>query len=165
MHASCGCRSSGSSFHVTEHSDIQRDLQMLAEDLHQLEVEYGLFFAGRVPRAPPTGGDTRPCRGDHRTMGTGPRQLLRRPLSIQHAAESVLTYTSLWDRALRAREEGRPGPFQTESRVAGEPALTESGFDVEPAGSRVVYTTAFTDLCREIGKLKDLLRVGDGFAT
>ena len=36
---------------------------------------------------------------------------------------------------------------------------TESGFDVEPAepaGSRVVYTTSFTNLRQEIGKLEDL---------
>ena len=38
-------------------------------------------------------------------------------------------------------------------------ASTESGFDVEPAepaGSRVVYTTSFTNLRQEIGKLEDL---------
>ena len=157
MRASCGCRSSGSSFHVTEHSDIQRDLQMLAEDLHQLEVEYGLFFAGPV-LCPPV--ETR-AHVEAITARWGRVHVSSSayPFRFNTLQSRFFTYTSLWDRALRTREESRPGSFQTESRVAGEPASTESGFDVEPAepaGSRVVYTTSFTDLRQEIGKLEDL---------
>ena len=142
---------------MTEQSDIQRDLQMLAEDLHQLEVEYGLFFAGRVSRPP---------------METRARvEAIIARWGRVHVSSSTdrfrfntlqsrfFTYTSLWDRALKAREEGRPGPLQHEVRVESESVSTERGFDVEPAepaGSRVVYTTSFTDLRQEIGKLEDL---------
>ena len=142
---------------MTEQSDIQRDLQMFAEGLHQLEVEYGLFFAGRVSRPP---------------METRARvEAIIARWGRVHVSSSTdrfrfntlqsrfFTYTALWDRALKAREEGRPGPFQNEPRVQGESVSTESGFDVEPvepAGSRVVYTTSFTNLRQELGKLEDL---------
>ena len=142
---------------MTEQSDIQRDLQMFAEDLHQLEVEYGLFFAGRVSRPP---------------METRARvEAIIARWGRVHVSSSAdrfrfntlqsrfFTYTSLWDRALKAREEGRPGPLQHEVRVEGESVSTERGFDVEPAepaGSRVVYTTSFTNLRQELDKFENL---------
>ena len=142
---------------MTEQSDIQRDLQMFAEDLHQLEVEYGLFFAGRVPRPPM---ETRArveaiiARWDRVHVSSSTDRFRFNTLQSR-----FFTYTSLWDRALQAREEGRPGPLQHEVRVEGESVSTERGFDVEPAepgGSRVVYTTSFTNLRQELDKLENL---------
>ena len=165
LRVSCGCRSFGSSFHVTEQSDIQRDLQMFAEDLHQLEVEYGLFFAGRVSRPP---------------METRARvEAIIARWGRVHVSSSAdrfrfntlqsrfFTYTSLWDRALKAREEGRPGPLQHEVRVEGESVSTERGFDVEPAepaGSRVVVHDLVHQPASGAGQVREPLREGDGFA-
>jgi hypothetical protein len=37
---------------MAEQSAVQRDLDALAADLKQLEAEYNMFFAGRLPRPP-----------------------------------------------------------------------------------------------------------------
>ena len=37
---------------MAEQTDIQKDLSDLAADLKQLEAEYNMFFAGRLPRPP-----------------------------------------------------------------------------------------------------------------
>jgi hypothetical protein len=58
------------------------------------------------------------------------------------------TFVDLWGRGLRAREEGRPGPF-AQSRKA-EPARPA------PAADRIVHVTTFTDPLQEMDKLRDL---------
>ena len=37
---------------MPELTDVQKDLQALAAGLKQLEAEYNMFFAGRLPRPP-----------------------------------------------------------------------------------------------------------------
>jgi hypothetical protein len=59
------------------------------------------------------------------------------------------TFVDLWDRGLRAREEGRPGPF--ESRRAARRAEPAP----EPA-DRVVYVTSFRDPMDELDRLHEL---------
>ena len=81
----------------------------LEADLKQLEAEYNMFFSGRLPKPP---WETRarvealvkqfdrghiPNTGDRFRFTT---------LQSRYA-----TFIDLWDRGLRAREEGRPGPF------------------------------------------------------
>ena len=58
------------------------------------------------------------------------------------------TFVDLWDRGLRAREEGRPGPFA--SRRRGEAA------DGGAAGDRIVHVSLFADPMREMEKLHEL---------
>jgi hypothetical protein len=53
----------------------------------------------------------------------------------------------LWDRGLRAREEGRPGPFAAPRPVERKPA---------PPEDRIVHVTTFSDPMREVDKLRDL---------
>ena len=100
---------------LTEHSDIQRDLQMLAEDLHQLEVEHGLFFAGRVPRPPV---ETR-ARVEAIITRWGRVHVSSSAdrFRFNTLQSRFFTYTSLWDRALRAREEGQA--LALPDRIAG----------------------------------------------
>src|SRR5580765_7470869 len=57
------------------------------------------------------------------------------------------TFVDLWDRGLRAREEGRPGPFAHYKPVEPE--------GKRPA-DRILHVTTFTDPVREIDKLRDL---------
>ena len=57
-------------------------------------------------------------------------------------------FIDLWDRGLRAREEGRPGPF-AQPRPAAERAP-------QKPQDRVVYVTTFSDPLREMDKLHDL---------
>ena len=129
---------------MAEQTDIQKDLQLLAADLKRLEGEYNMFFSGRLPRPPwETRGRVeavikRYDRG--RAMGTGDRFRFE---MLQSRFQSLV---ELWDRGLRSREEGRPGPFAQPRPKAAPKA----------AGGQVLSITAFTDPVREMDKLHTL---------
>ena len=127
-------------------STIDRDLTRLEADLKQLEAEYNMYFAGRLPKPP---WETRarveamvkqfdrghiPNTGDRFRFTT---------LQSRYAA-----FIDLWDRALRAREEGRPGP------LAQRRAPVEQ--DRKAPEDRIVHVSSFRDPVREIDKLTDL---------
>ena len=127
-------------------STIERDLQRLEAELKQLEAEYNMFFSGRLPTPP---WETRARvealvkqydRG-HIT-NTGDRF---RFLTLQ---SRFATFIDLWDRGLRAREEGRPGPF-AHKRTPAEP-------EKKRPEDRIVHVSSFRDPVREIDKLTDL---------
>ena len=127
-------------------STIERDLQRLEAELKQLEAEYNMFFSGRLPKPP---WETRArvealvkqYDRSHIT-NTGDRF---RFLTLQ---SRFATFTDLWDRGLRAREEGRPGPF-AHKRVLTEP-------DKKRPEDRIVHVSSFRDPLREIDKLTEL---------
>jgi hypothetical protein len=122
---------------VSEQSDLERDLRLLESSLRQLETEYNMFFAGTRPR-PPVEDRTRV------------EKLLRRydRAYIQSYADrfrlSTLQsrftrFAELWDRGLRAREEGRPGPFMRSHRdgpPAPPPPVPSSAPEVPPPTPR-----------------------------
>jgi hypothetical protein len=90
---------------VTHKSDTDRDLKALEAELRRLEAEYTMYFAGRLPRPPL---ETR------RRVAGLVRQLDRQRLSnyAERFRFSTLqsrfqTFSDLWDRGLRAKEEGR----------------------------------------------------------
>jgi hypothetical protein len=130
-----------------ELSDIERELQVLEVELKRLEAEYNMYFAGRLPRPP---WETR-----KRVEG-----LVKR-LDRQHISNygyrfkfSTLqgrysAFIDLWDRGLRAREEGRPGPFV-------QPRAPEEKPKKPAVDDRVVHVTTFKDPSREMDKLHDL---------
>jgi hypothetical protein len=132
---------------MSDQSDIQRDLQALASELKRLEAEYNMFFAGRLPRPPwETRGrvETLIKRWDRGyVQGSGER------FRFEMLQSRFQTFVDLWDRGLRAREEGRPGPFAHQQPKAspGKPAGPEQ---------RVLHVTAFTDPLREMDKLHSL---------
>ena len=125
---------------------IDRDLTRLETDLKQLEAEYNMFFSGRLPRPP---WETRaqvealvkqldrghiPNTGDRFRFTT---------LQSRYA-----TFIDLWDRGLRAREEGRPGPF-AQKRPSTEP-------EKRAPENRIMHVSSFRDPVREIDKLTEL---------
>jgi hypothetical protein len=127
-------------------SSVDRDLTRLEADLKQLEAEYNMFFAGRLPKPP---WETRarvealvkqfdrghiPNTGDRFRFTT---------LQSRYAA-----FIDLWDRALRAPEEGRPGPLP-QKRAPLEP-------EKKRPEDRIVHVSSFRDPVREIDKLTDL---------
>ncbi len=127
--------------------DIQRDLQALAAELKRLEAEYNMFFAGRLPRPPwETRGRVEALikRWDRgHIQGSGER------FRFEMLQSRFQTFIDLWDRGLRAREEGRPGPF------AAPPPKAKARKPAE-AESKVLHVTAFTDPMREMDKLHSL---------
>ena len=131
---------------MADRPSIERDLQRLEADLKQLEAEYNMFFSGRLPKPP---WETRARveaivkqydRGH--IPNTGDRF---RFVTLQ---SRFATFIDLWDRGLRAREEGRPGPFP-QHRPAKEPE--KKGPD-----DRILHVSSFRDPVREIDKLTEL---------
>ena len=130
---------------MAEPTDVQRDLQELAADLKRLEAEYNMFFAGRLPRPPWVTRSRveamikRYDRGQLPTTGDRFR--------FETLQSRYQTLVDLWDRGLRAREEGRPGPF-----AKPPPKRPEKPADT----AKVVHTTALKDPVREMDKLHTL---------
>lgn len=134
-------------FQPTEHgSELERDLRQLEEDMRRLEREYNMYFAGSLPKPP---WDTRgrvyalikrysdayiPTYADRFRFNT--------------MASRFAMFSELWERGLRAREEGRPGPFSwtRKPKAAAEKA----------AEDRVLHVTAFRDPLKELDKLHEL---------
>lgn len=131
---------------VPADTDIEQGLQELAAELKKLETEYNMYFAGRLPRPP---FETRQRvdgllrKWDRSYIESGARRFR---LSTLQARFSV--FADLWDRGIRAREEGRPGPF-SQIRAAQE---SSSSADAD----RVVHVAAFVDPMKEIDKLEAL---------
>ena len=125
---------------------IERDLQRLEVGLKQLEAEYNMFFSGRLPKPP---WETRAQiealvkqydRAHIQNYGDRFRFL-----TLQ---SRFATFIDLWDRGMRAREEGRSGPF-AQKRAAKEP-------EKKGPEDRILHVAAFRDPVREIDKLTDL---------
>jgi hypothetical protein len=127
-------------------NDLARDLTRLESDLKRLEAEYNMFFSGTLPKPP---WETRKrvealVKQYDRAyiQNTGDRFRFT-TLQSRFAA-----FIDLWDRGLRAREEGRPGPF-TPKTVEKETA--RKGPD-----DRILRVAAFKDPVQEIDKLTEL---------
>jgi hypothetical protein len=127
-------------------SALDRDLRRLEADLKQLEAEYNMFFAGRLARPPSE------TRGRVEALV---KQIDRMHLSntgdrfrFQTLQSRFAAFAELWDRGLRAREEGRPGPF-VRGR-ARTPAADKGPSD------RILFVASFQDPVHEIDKLTDL---------
>ena len=122
---------------------LDKDLKRLEAELKQLEAEYNMFFAGRLPRPP---WETRSrvealVRQYDRTYIPNYGDRFR----FSTLQSRFATFIDLWDRGMRAREEGRPGPFShPRADTKREPEY------------RIVHVAAFRDPVREIDKLTEL---------
>lgn len=131
---------------MPELTEVQKDLQALAAGMKQLEAEYNMYFAGRLPRPP---WETR-----------GRVQAIVRRLDNAHITNTggrfrfntlqsrFQTFADLWDRGLKAKEEGRPGPFAN----LRPPAEEKPKRPID----RVLNVTTFSDPTREVEKLQEL---------
>lgn len=125
-------------------STLDEDLTRLEAELRQLEAEYNMYFAGRLPKPP---WDTRArvaalVKQYDRThiQNTGDRFRF-------HTLQSrFATFVDLWDRGMRAREEGRPGPFAQQRPRAAD----------QKKEDRILCVASFKDPVREIDKLTEL---------
>jgi hypothetical protein len=129
-------------------SESERDLKLLEVELRQLEAEYNMYFAGRLPR-PPVESRARVLalvkRLDRMHINNYAERFRFTTLQARFQ-----TFVDLWDRGLRAREEGRPGPF-----VARPPSTPTAKRPDAPA-DRVLHVVAFQDPLLELDKLQEL---------
>jgi hypothetical protein len=121
-------------------------LMTLEADLKRLEAEYNMFFAGRLPRPPwETRGRVEALikRWDRGYIqGSADR------FRFEMLQTRFQKFTELWDRGLRAREEGRPGPFAQPLPKARPKAAEADG--------KLVHVTKFSDPANEMDKLHSL---------
>ena len=129
-----------------ETSDLERELELLENELKRLEAEYNMFFAGRLPRPPweTRGRVTAMVRrlDNTRIPNTGGK------FRFNTLQSRFQTFSDLWDRGLKAREEGRPGPFANLRPPTEEKPK-------RPA-DKIMHVTTFSDPLREMDKLQDL---------
>jgi hypothetical protein len=130
---------------VAEAEDLNRELQILESDLRKLEGEYNMYFSGRLPR-PPWETRARVEAAVKRLDRTYIQNYGDR-FRFSTLQARFLAFVDLWDRGLRAREEGRPGPF------AQRPAESKKAPKVE---DRILFVAAFKDPLKEMDKLHDL---------
>jgi hypothetical protein len=131
---------------VAEATPIERDLNRLEAELKRLEAEYNMFFAGRLAKPP---WETRARvealvkQYDRAYIQNYGDRFRFASLQARYAA-----FVDLWDRGLRAREEGRPGPFVHER--------TEKTKESKRPQDRILFVASFQDPLQEMDKLRDL---------
>src|SRR5690348_7634741 len=131
---------------MAELTDVQKDLQALAAGLKQLEAEYNMFFAGRLPRPP---WETRNrIAALVKKWDRGYIQSAADRFQFDTLQRRFQTFIDLWDRGLRAREEGRAGPF-------AQPPPREIPKEKRP-DAKVLHVAAFQDPMHELDKLHTL---------
>ena len=122
---------------------------MLEAELKRLEAEYNMYFSGRLPKPPSE------TRGRVESIV---KQLDRTYIKnygdrfrFATLQSRFATLSDLWDRGLRAREEGRPGPFAHKRPAApAAPAAPKKPED------RILRVAAFRDPSKEMDKLHEL---------
>ena len=127
-----------------------RNLATLSGELKKLETEYNQFFSGRLPRPPwetRTRVESLIKKWDRESFEASAIDRFK----FQTLQARYATFADLWDRGLRAREEGRPGPFNWATPGAQKPA--QPG---EPAMPQVVHVTAIGDPMKDIEKVREL---------
>ncbi len=126
--------------------DIDRDLQRLEVELKRLEAEYNMFFSGRLPKPP---WETRSrVESLVKQYDRAYIQNYGDRFRFTTLQSRFATFIDLWDRGMRAREEGRPGPFAHIKKPEAPVA--------ERAQDRILHVASFRDPLREIEKLTDL---------
>jgi len=127
--------------------DLEGELNVLEAELKKLEAEYNMYFAGRTPRPPWEARKrvlTLVTRLDRQAIGNYGARFRFTSLQTRFAR-----FTSLWDRGMRAREEGRAGPFPLPRPVEGASAP-----DMSSDGVR--HSASISDPVREPDKLREL---------
>ena len=127
-------------------TETERDMQRLEAALKQLEAEYNMYFSGRLPKPP---WETR-----HRVEAMVKRydrghiQNYGDRFRFNTLQTRFHVFIDLWDKGLRAREEGRPGAFGL------KPKETKS--EARRPQDKVMHVAAFKDPLQEMDKLHDL---------
>ena len=127
-------------------SEIERDMQRLEAAIRQLEAEYNMFFAGRLPKPP---WETRSrVEALIKQYDRAYIQNYGDRFRFNTLQSRYQSFVDLWDKALRGREEGRAsGPFAAKPKETAAAARAED---------KVVKVTAFKDPLKEMDKLHEL---------
>ena len=115
--------------------------------MRRLEAEYNMFFSGRLSKPPwetRSRVDALVKQFDRSYIQNYGDRFRFLTLQSRYAA-----FIDLWDRGLRAREEGRSGPFVHKRKV-------EKPAEPKKAGDRILHVAAFKNPVQEEDKLHEL---------
>jgi len=133
---------------MPELTEVQKDLQALAAGMKQLEAEYNMYFAGRLPRPP---WETRNrVQALVKKWDRGYIQSAADRFQFDNLQRRFMKFVELWDRGLRSREEGRSGPF------AQPPPTRTPAARQPPPDQKTLHVASFQDPSRETDKLHSL---------
>jgi hypothetical protein len=131
---------------LADPKELERELQILDSEMRKLEGEYNMYFSGRLPRPP---WETRSrVEGLVKKLDRTHIQNYGDRFRFTTLQARFSAFIDLWDRGLRAREEGRPGPFSR--RPAEAPRTPAKSED------KILFVASFKDPMREMDKLHDL---------
>lgn len=122
---------------------IDRDLQRLEAELKRLEAEYNMFFSGRLPKPPAE--SRRRVEALIKQCDRSAVQNYGDRFRFSTLQWRFAAFVDLWDRAMRAREEGRTGAF---AHVEVEQAIRSD--------DRILHVASFRDPIGEGDKLREL---------
>lgn len=134
---------------MAETDVIDSQISFLEAEIKKLEAEYNMYFAGRLQRPP---------WEMRKRVENLVKQLDR--LHIPNYGQKFRFTTlqtrfaksiDLWDRGLRAREEGRAGPF-----AQPRPVVVEDKPKPARAEDKVLHVTTFEDPLKEMEKVHQL---------
>lgn len=140
---------------MREERELDRELRVLEVELKKLEAEYNMYFAGRLPRPPweqRARVDAHVKRIDRLHIPNYGDRFRFETLQGRYTA-----LNELWERAMRAREEGRPSPFgrrPVSAAAAAAPAGTSRGEDAPNRAQ--TFKVALSDPAAEERKLHEL---------
>lgn len=126
--------------------DVARDIELLGAELKRFEAEYNMFFGGRLPRPPwetRSRADALVTRFDCRPPSNYGDRF--RFTTLQSRFRALI---DLWDRGLKAREEGRSGPFAQPRSIVEQPPQRPQ--------DRVLGVITLSDPAHEVDKVQTL---------
>jgi hypothetical protein len=139
-------------------SDFEREMQQLEAEIKRLEAEYNMFFGNRLPRLPwetRARVDALMKRYDRMPLGNTAQRFRFDTLQSRYAK-----FCQLWERSLKAKEEGRP---ERGRRVDATPTAgarraedSEEAAAAAQARSRVLHVATFRDPDGELERLMEL---------
>ena len=140
--------------------ELERDLNLMTVELRKLEGEYTMYFAGRSPR-PPIEQRAR-VEALFKRWERAYVDNLALKFRLGTLQSRFQTFAELWERAMRAREEGRRGPFVRKPTSASPPeppspaaAVPQASVPQKPRDG-VVHSASFSDPAHEAEKLRAL---------
>jgi hypothetical protein len=131
-------------------------MQQLEAEIKRLEAEYNMFFAGRLPRLP---WETR-ARVDTmvKQIDRSPMQNTAERFRFNTLQSRFSSFCDLWEKQLRAKEEGRMVGGRRASGSSGSAGSSRSmpPADIKPERSGVLHESRIRDPLAEDDRVKEL---------
>lgn len=136
---------------------FDQEMAQLEAEIKRLEAEYNMFFADRLPRLPwetRARVDAMVKRFDRMTLRNTAEKFRFNTLRARYQS-----FCDLWEKHLRAKEEGRSTPGRRAPSRSPSPPPVAASVDVhEPAvqRDRVVHVAALRDPTKDADRMKEL---------